>query len=182
VSFDQANEPSLQPCPSGLEAAPGGRGSGLRVHHVAIATADVGRLRAFYAGTLGLPVVDELEEQGIVFLDAGGTVVEIVEQAAAPDGIRDGRGWHHLAWRVDDLARAVAELSARGVDFHVPPEEFPPDDPRVRIAFFRDPDGNVLELVEPLRAAGSPVRRRPRGSPARRPGGPESWSPVGRAG
>jgi hypothetical protein len=44
---------------------------------------------------------------------------------------------------------------ARGVDGHSPPEDFPAEElaaqrPRLRIAFLRDPDGNLLELVQPL--------------------------------
>jgi hypothetical protein len=32
----------------------------------------------------------------------------------------------------------------------VPPEDFPPEAPTMRIAFFQDPDGNLLELIRPL--------------------------------
>ena len=55
-----------------------------------------------------------------------------------------------------DVDEAYADLSARGVPFHVPPEDFPPEAPTMRIAFFRDPDGNVIELIQPL---GDPVSR-----------------------
>jgi len=53
---------------------------------------------------------------------------------------------------VSDADAAYAELSARGVPFHVPPKDFPEEAPSVRIAFFKDPDGNELELVQPLDA------------------------------
>jgi hypothetical protein len=36
------------------------------------------------------------------------------------------------------------------VEGHSPPEDFAPDSPSLRIAFLRDPDGNLLELVQPL--------------------------------
>jgi hypothetical protein len=35
------------------------------------------------------------------------------------------------------------------VAFHVTPRDFP-DPPEIRLAFFKDPDGNILELVQPL--------------------------------
>lgn len=120
----------------------------LGVHHVAIHTPHLDRLRAFYVGTLGLPVAGGWPELGILFVGAGSTVIELI---ADSDGGRRGRqGWHHLAWEVADLDAAHAELSERGVVFHVPPEDFPPDAPTYRIAFFKDPDGNVVELIQPL--------------------------------
>jgi len=120
---------------------------------VAISTTQFERLRAFYVETLGLPMVGGIPEQEIVFLDAGGMILEIVgEQApgqASPDGF-ERRGWQHLAWEVEDVDAAYADLVARGVTGHSAPEDFPPEAPRLRIAFLRDPDGNLLELVQPL--------------------------------
>ena len=48
--------------------------------------------------------------------------------------------------------RRVRRAAARGVAVHSPPESFPPEAPTMRIAFLRDPDGNLLELVQPLGA------------------------------
>jgi catechol 2,3-dioxygenase-like lactoylglutathione lyase family enzyme len=123
----------------------------VKAHHVAIATSHFERLRAFYAETLGLPVVGGFPGHDILFLDAGGTRIELDGEAPPADGPRRG-GWHHLAWEVADVDAAYAELTARGVPFHVPPEDFPRASraPRVRIAFVTDPDGNVLELLQPL--------------------------------
>jgi catechol 2,3-dioxygenase-like lactoylglutathione lyase family enzyme len=63
---------------------------------------------------------------------------------------------------VEDIDASYAELSARGVPFHVPPEDFPDEAPTMRIAFFRDPDGNVLELVQPLDGRYPAASPRPR--------------------
>jgi len=46
---------------------------------------------------------------------------------------------------VDDVDRACRELSARGVKFTKGPENTPWGG---RIALFRDPDGNTLQLTE----------------------------------
>jgi catechol 2,3-dioxygenase-like lactoylglutathione lyase family enzyme len=126
---------------------------GLRVHHVAISTAHLERLRAFYVETLGLVVVGGFPEQQILFLDAGGVTLELVGETDAGHQGSDGftrRGWQHLAWEVADVDAAYADLVARGVAGHSPPESFPPESPRLRIAFLRDPDGNLLEVVQPL--------------------------------
>jgi glyoxylase I family protein len=125
----------------------------MRVHHVAISTSRFARLCSFYVETLGLTVVGGFPDQQIAFLDAGGTVLEIVGEPDAglpsPGGF-ERRGWQHLAWQVDDVDAAYAELLARGVDGHSPPEDFPADVSRLRIAFLSDPDGNLLELVQPV--------------------------------
>ena len=130
----------------------------LGTHHVGLSTANLPRLRAFYVETLGLPVVGAFAGHNIVFVQAGSTVVELIEEADPPDpapaqprGFRR-RGWQHLAWEVDDVDSAYAELSARGIAFTLPPENFPLEAPALRIAFFTDPDGNLIELVQPLGA------------------------------
>lgn len=119
-------------------------------HHVALYTDDFPRLYAFYTETLGMAEVGRFAGRPIAFLDAGGALIELAGDEA-PAGPR-GQGWSHLALEVADLEAAVAALEARGVAFHVPPEPFPPEAPRCRIAFFRDPDGNLLELYQPLGA------------------------------
>ena len=147
----------------------------LGTHHVAIHTLDLARLRAFYVDTLGLPVVGGFPEHGILFVAAGGTIVELVEAPARdmratgdptpgvptspehwPSGeanAGDQHGWSHLAWVVEDVDAAYAELGARGVSLRSPPESFPPEAPAFRIAFVADPDGNLLELLQPLTPA-----------------------------
>jgi len=129
----------------------------MRVHHVAISTAHFERLRAFYVETLGLREVGGFPEHDIVFLDAGGgaggTMIELVGEVGMGQPVPEGfsrRGWQHLAWEVADIDAMYADLVARGVAGHSPPEDFLPEAPVLRIAFLRDPDGNLLELVQPL--------------------------------
>jgi catechol 2,3-dioxygenase-like lactoylglutathione lyase family enzyme len=117
-------------------------------HHVALYTSHFERLRDFYVKTLELPVRGEFSRYKILFLGAGETTIELTEEDRTPSGVTGG--WNHLAWEVEDLDQAYAELTARGVSFHVPPEDFPPENPSMRIAFFTDPDGNILELIQPL--------------------------------
>jgi catechol 2,3-dioxygenase-like lactoylglutathione lyase family enzyme len=127
----------------------------LSTHHVSLSTPDIARLRAFYGDTLGLPIVGEFAKHRIDFFDVGGVAIEIEQVDPSSPGA--GRtGWNHVAWEVADVDATYAELSARGVLFHVPPEDFPPGAPSMRIAFFADPDGNVVELIQPL-ASGNPA-------------------------
>jgi len=122
----------------------------LGTHHVAISTPNFALLREFYTEVLSLPLVGGFVGHDILFIAAGGTTIELIGEDGR-EADPGGRGWHHLAWEVDAVDQTYAELSARGVPFHVPPEDFPPEAPSMRIAFFKDPDGNVLELVQPLR-------------------------------
>jgi catechol 2,3-dioxygenase-like lactoylglutathione lyase family enzyme len=117
-------------------------------HHVALYTAHFAQLRDFYVETLGFPIRGEFAGYNILFLGAGDTTIELTEDEHARQGIVGG--WNHLALEVENLDQAYDELTARGVSFHVPPEDFPTENPSMRIAFFTDPDGNVLELIQPL--------------------------------
>jgi methylmalonyl-CoA/ethylmalonyl-CoA epimerase len=104
--------------------------------HVGIAVSSIEDALSFYSGVLGLELagVEVVEEQrvktaflplgtrveGIGAGKAGGTEVELLE-STDPDGpvgkflAAKGEGVHHLAFRVDDLDAALAELKAAGV-------------------------------------------------------------------
>ncbi|HEX8342904.1 MAG TPA: VOC family protein [Tepidisphaeraceae bacterium] len=118
-------------------------------HHVAVCTPNFTKLCDFYENVLGLPRVGRFAGKNIIFVQAGDTVIEIVERLEPMDAPRR-QGWAHFAFEVDDIAAAHAELVGLGVVFHIEPKLFPEDSPAVKLAFFKDPDGNELELVEPL--------------------------------
>lgn len=54
-----------------------------------------------------------------------------------------------LTFAVVDVDRACAELQKKGVSFLAPPK----DEPAwfIRVAHFRDPDGNLIEINAPLK-------------------------------
>ena len=110
-------------------------------------TTDMARARSFYESTLGLPVVDE-NAYACVF-DAHGTMLRItaVAEVAHP-------GYTVLGWRVTDISDTVARLRSLGVEF-AHHDGMGQDAQGVwttpngdRIAWFTDPDGNVLSLTE----------------------------------
>lgn len=120
-----------------------------RTHHIALTTSRFAELRAFYVETLGLPVVGSFPSHNILFLSAGSTTIELIEDESGEMGPGSG-GWDHLALEVEDIDEAHRELAKQGVSFVSPPEDFPSDAPILCIAFLRDPDGNLVELVQPL--------------------------------
>ena len=108
---------------------------------------DLERSRAFYEDVLGLPLT-EASSFAVAF-DAAGTqlrVTAVEQRVAAPYTV--------LGWRVPDVAGAIRDLIARGVEF----ERYARMDQDAdgvwqapsgaRIAWFKDPDGNVLSLTE----------------------------------
>jgi catechol 2,3-dioxygenase-like lactoylglutathione lyase family enzyme len=111
-----------------------------------LATADGVRAREFYESILGLRVV--ADEHYALVLESEGTTIRVqkVERVHA-------QPYTALGWAVSDVSAAVRVLSARGVAF----ERYPgmeQDDLGIwtspsgaRVAWFRDPDGNILSLT-----------------------------------
>jgi catechol 2,3-dioxygenase-like lactoylglutathione lyase family enzyme len=109
---------------------------------------DRARALDFYQGTLGLALhgSDPFGD----FLDAGGALVRMT---AMPDH----RPTPHpvLGWNVGDINAAVEALRGRGIAFTIH-EGMGQDalgiwtapDGKARIAFFADPDGNVLTVSQ----------------------------------
>jgi glyoxylase I family protein len=112
----------------------------LRSHHIALKATDYARSKAFYTETLGFRIVGHLGEN-IVFVDIGGTTIELMG-GAKPAQERPSGGLVHMAFEVDDVDKTYADLKAKGVQFFVEPKNVGD----IRLAFFRDPDGNELEL------------------------------------
>lgn len=116
-------------------------------HHIALYTANFDQMRAFYSQTLGLPEIGAFPGRNIVFFGLGSTAIELVEKEGQGP---NAHGWQHLAFEVQDVDGACQHLRELGITFSVMPKDFPADAPQARIAFFADPDGNELELFQPL--------------------------------
>ncbi|MFD7915035.1 VOC family protein [Streptomyces sp. NPDC059752] len=110
---------------------------------------DLERAEEFYGTTLGLNVSRD-EEMGLLRLDlAGGTTVMVYLKEDHRPAI-----YTILNFPVDDVERAVDELTARGVAFERY-EGFEADakgivhgeDGTPTIAWFKDPAGNILSVL-----------------------------------
>ena len=108
------------------------------------------RARAFYEDTLGLRFVSQ--DDFAVEFNANRVTLRIVDVSRV-EGHRP-YPFTVLGWLVADVASTVAELESRGVTF----ERFPGlsqdrlgiwDSPSgARVAWFKDPDGNVLSVTQ----------------------------------
>ena len=121
----------------------------LGTNHVALLTSNFAAMRAFYTEVLEFPVVGAYQGFNIIFLDTGNTTIELIERGS--EFTPTVGAWDHFAFTVEDTDATTAELEARGVVFHKPPANFPTP-PETRLSYFKDPDGNILELVQSLGA------------------------------
>ena len=117
-------------------------------HHVALKANDFLALRGFYRDTLGLAEIGAFDGTNIVFFQAGDSVIELIE--GAPVAVSGG--FAHFAFEVDDITEMAASLERTGISFHVPPRAIsnPAGETVAWVAFFRDPEGNELELFQPV--------------------------------
>jgi catechol 2,3-dioxygenase-like lactoylglutathione lyase family enzyme len=118
-------------------------------HHVAIFTRQFAAMEKFYTETLGLRVTRRWDDATIIFIDIGSTTIELIGRDSAPAADSPPGAINHIALHVDSVDAGHQELLDKGVKIRSAPADFK----EVRICFFFDPDGNVLELVEDPRVS-----------------------------
>jgi len=109
---------------------------------------DVARAKELYRDTLGLRLVSEEPPFALVF-DAHGIMLRLGMGKQVPAGVGTV-----LGWEVPDIAAAVRDLQQAGVHFERY-EQMKQDELGIwttptgaRVAWFRDPDGNILSISE----------------------------------
>lgn len=130
------------------------------IDHIVLRVSDLEAMLDFYCGVLGCDVARRQEEIGLYQLRAGRSLVDLVPidgklgraGGAAPG--REGRNMDHVCFRVEpyDEAAICAHLTAHGVALGESGSRFGAEGegPSIYIA---DPEGNVVELKGPPRAA-----------------------------
>ena len=96
----------------------------LKVDHIGVAVKSISEAKNLYSGLLGLSHAgsETVAEQKVTtaFFPVGDTEVELLE-STSPDGAiakyleKKGEGVQHIAFRVENLEEALAELKAKGV-------------------------------------------------------------------
>jgi predicted enzyme related to lactoylglutathione lyase len=109
---------------------------------------DMDRAKQFYEGTLGLRIEILSEEFGVTALKlSGGDVLMYLNAEMTP------ASYTMLNFEVDDIDAAVEGLEARGVSFERY-DGFDHDEkgivrgPGPQIAWFEDPSGNVISVLQ----------------------------------
>lgn len=113
-----------------------------RIGQIAIPVRDVERAIAFYRDVLGMRFLFQAPP-GLGFFDCGGVRVMLDGPAAAQAGTGSV-----VYYRVSDLHAAHETLAARGIVFESEPHLIATlQDHELWMAFFRDPDRNLLALM-----------------------------------
>lgn len=125
-----------------------------KIEHVALAVADLEAAVKHYSEVWGLEVShrERVEDQGVeeAMLPLGESHLQLLG-ATGPDTTvgrflaSRGEGLHHIAYEVDDLEGALAELKAKGVRLI---DEAPRRGGRGHMVAFVHPKGNHGLLVE----------------------------------
>ena len=112
-----------------------------------VGSADLRQAQAFYEQVLGLRAIEQ-NDLACVF-DANGTMLRVTAVAEVARS-----GYTVLGWRVADIAATVRGLTERGVVF-LRYDGMGQDENGVwttpggdKVAWFADPDGNVLSLTQ----------------------------------
>lgn len=118
----------------------------LNINHTSIRVKDLKKAFHFYHEVLGLPVVLRIgpeDDPRIVFLQG-------LELSRFRPEDEDSGGFSHLGLEVSNIEEVYEELKGKGIvfDMSVRDVRFEAEGKAVKIAFFRDPDGNRIELVE----------------------------------
>jgi len=119
-----------------------------------MSVADINKMTAWYHDMLGFKVEKSLGNT-LRFLANGNERIEMVVAPGSKPGEQRPlppnstiQGWVQLTMEVPDLDAARAALAAKGAS----PGAITPIQPLgIRILFMRDPEGNIVELVQKLK-------------------------------
>jgi len=120
------------------------------IEHVSIRCRNIEASVEFYRRMFDAKVIlRRTPGQGkrIVFLQIGGSILELMEinSASEPVDALTHLGMHHIGIKVEDFESVYNDLKTKGADFVGEPWE---PTPGIRLAFLRDPNGAVIELVK----------------------------------
>ncbi|MDX8458786.1 VOC family protein [Mesorhizobium humile] len=113
-----------------------------------LAVKDIAKAKAFYEGTLGLSQVDDMEGELIVY-KSGDTLINVYHSQFAGTNKATAATWA-VGDRIEPI---VKSLKSKGITFEhydMPGLSLEGDihvGSGMKVAWFKDPDGNILNLV-----------------------------------
>jgi lactoylglutathione lyase len=130
------------------------------IDHIGIIVNDMQKSVEFYTDVLGFSVSRKIDmkEAGLsaVFVERDGSKIELMKYRGKnvpkrSKGIEIEMGESsipindHITFSVDDIEATVADIKDKGVAFNLEPIQL---EGGMKLAFFKDPGGVLIELVE----------------------------------
>jgi catechol 2,3-dioxygenase-like lactoylglutathione lyase family enzyme len=143
-----------------------------RLHHVGLIVSDLDVAMAFYdklldmkpttradvdrsAGLARQLQVERAVARVAFYEVSGGVAIELIEMREPQEPKVQPQGYvpgsKHVCFLVDDVDATYEAMKAEGYVFHGEPCHFEDETPELKgtkFAYFRDPDGNILEIIE----------------------------------
>ena len=120
------------------------------VQHIGFNCKDTKRTEQFYTLHFGFKrarVFNRDQPNEFVMLRLGNVCIEFFKSDKDAEGGEQPVGFKHLAFEVDNIEAKIHELKADGCNMgdiidcsHI--------SPNMKACFFKDPDGNIIELME----------------------------------
>lgn len=129
-----------------------------QIDHVGVAVEDLDAAIALHEETFGMALVhrEVVEEQGVeaVLFDVGHSHVELLRPLQPDTAVgrflaSRGPGLHHVAYRVDDIESALADLRDRGLRLIDETPRVGIRDSRVAFVHPQSAGGVLTEIVQP---------------------------------
>ena len=128
----------------------------LNLTHLRLLVEDYAACFRFYRDVMGFEPAWGDENSGYADFEAGGAKIAVFGRQAMAEAVGRGRlpsgadvqDRAAMVFEVPSVDRAAADLAERGVTLDTQPLDM--SDWGVRVAHFRDPDGNLIEINQPL--------------------------------
>lgn len=129
----------------------------LKIDHIGVAVENLEKSLQIYSGLLGLESggTEEVAEQKVkvAFIPVGESEIELIE-STSPDGpiarfiASRGPGIQHIAFRVEDIEKALEELKAQGVRLIDEKPRYGAGGARIAFLHPKETQGVLVELCE----------------------------------
>ena len=120
------------------------------IHHIALNCRDLSVTEEFYRKWFGFVrkrIWKVAPGKEIVFCRMGDFYLELFQaEQPASEGNEQPVGFKHFCFQVDNATNWYEQMKSE-VEFTVPATKSPAF-PEMTIAFFKDPDGNIVQLLE----------------------------------
>ena len=128
-----------------------------KVDHIGIAVSNLDESIKFYHDVLGIELqgTEEVADQKVkvAFMPRGDTEIELLE-STAPDGPiakfieAKGQGIQHIAYRVDNIEQAIADMKEKGIRMIDETPRYGAGNAKIAFLHPKSTNGVLIELCE----------------------------------